>query len=48
MNQYTPADILGEVSHNIDNPNDFIQQIINDTPKILGTILTDDNDKTLL
>ena len=48
--QYTPGrHILGEcISHNIDTPNDFIEQIINNTPKILGTILTDDDDKTLL
>lgn len=48
--QYTPGrHILGEcISHDIDTPNDFIEQIINGTPKILGTILTDDNDKTLL
>ena len=48
--QYTPGrHILGEcVSHNINDPSDFIDQIINSTPKILATVLTDDENKTIL
>ena len=48
--QYTPGrHILGEcISHDINDPNDFIEQIINSTPKILATVLTDDENKTIL
>ena len=48
--QYTPGrHILGEcISHDINDPNDFIEQIISSTPKILATVLTDDENKTIL
>lgn len=48
--KYTPGrHMLGQcISHDIDNPTDFMNAIIKDTPKVYGVIITDDNDKSIL
>jgi len=48
--KYTPGrHMLGQcINIDIDNPEDFIKNIIEKTPKIAGIILTDDDNKTIL
>ena len=48
--KYTPGrHMLGHcISHDFDNPKEFMDTIIKDTPKVYGVILTDDDNKSIL
>ena len=47
---YTPGrHIIGEcISHDFNNPSEFIDNIIATTPKVIGICITDDDNKSIL